>query len=146
MAKNDPQYRASIDRLKEVNKAIETLRAEHAAPSHRLVEVDKVIADNEKREAELILKIADAQRDLVDQQKKSWASGSQRRSIVKDREKEYVNKMEELVKQQTSVLNDVQNTERLLGDELLERCRKRQRSRRIGRRVEGEWRLKRKRT
>ena len=51
--------------------------------------------------------------------------------------------MEELVKQQTSVLNDVQRTERLLGNELLERCTKRQR--RIGRRVEGEWRLKRKR-
>ena len=125
VAKNDPQYRNSVDSLEQVNLEIEDLQREHAAPTQALIHATTLIDLNAWQEAKIRQKIADVQQELVEQQKKTSQDWRNREEMSLKRQEEYEDKMGLLALKQGQILRNVQRDESLLCDELLERSKKR---------------------
>jgi len=125
VAKNDAQYRASVDSLKQVNSEIEDLQKEHTTPTQAMIEAVKLTVHNDAQEARIRRKIADAQHELVEQRIVSVRDWKQRQELWDKRHREYEDKMESLSLKQGQIISNVQRDESLLCDELLERSKKR---------------------
>jgi hypothetical protein len=87
VAKNDPQYRASVNSLKQVNLEIEELKREYAAPTQALMDAAKLIGLNAGQEAKIRTKIADAQQELAEQQKKTLQLRKNREGMLQKGER-----------------------------------------------------------